>query len=42
MSSVIPKGVVEQMGLEPGDYLDWDIRGVGREKSVLVRKVGGP
>ena len=39
LSSVVPKGIVEQLGLEAGDYLDWELQSSGSSKYVLVRKL---
>jgi len=41
LACVIPRGIVEQLDLSAGDYLDWDVRSNNGDKHVLVRKVRG-
>ncbi|MDA4127337.1 MAG: hypothetical protein OK452_09100 [Thaumarchaeota archaeon] len=42
LSTVVPRGIVEQLTLTPGDFLDWDVQGTQRDKVVVVRKVKNP
>jgi bifunctional DNA-binding transcriptional regulator/antitoxin component of YhaV-PrlF toxin-antitoxin module len=39
MKTNIPIGIVEQLNLKDGDYLDWEITFIEGEKVVIVRKV---
>jgi hypothetical protein len=39
MACVVPKGIVEQLDIESGDYLDWNVQSENGDKFVIVRKV---